>query len=283
MSVNSWDKPWFFPTFYAILEDTDLKPGEKIVLLNLVGRSNVQGLYWIQREKQATQTALTREGQAKILKRLQQKGYLDIREIRPGDLLPSGHHAKRVCFAHQLTAKVIESNKAEQRFREQRSIEPDFKERKTGEHGSRKQNTTTQGNSTPPSGERRSAPLHVLDLKKIKKEKRARTTDQSLNLKQRLKKLSLEIREKQPINPHMLRMLVAEAKEDRVPLPPELEEALSLLQKHELIEMTRLGKIEHVAWTEPTPLPVLLKEGTSLETTGDLSALVAETILKLRL
>jgi hypothetical protein len=293
MSANGRAKPWFFSAFYCILEDAELKPGEKIVLLNLVGRSNAEGLYWIQREKQAAQTALTREGQAKILKRLKEKGRIDIQKIRPGDLLPNGQYAIRVCYSHQLTARIIEAKRTE----EQNSGEQSSGETDNGEHGSREQNTKdrvsgvqitpTQGNNSLSTEERDTPPLHGLDLRKIKKEKRTHTQahapDRPLKLKERLKKLSLDICENKPIDPSQLRMLVAEAKEDQISLPPELDDALSDLQKHGLIELTRIGKIERIGWTKPTPLPTLLNGKKSQKSAADLDALVAETTLKLRM
>lgn len=259
-------KPWFFPAMYFLMAAKDVDPSMLEALLYLCGRSDSAGYCVIPQAAVAKEIGITPEGLRKIQKRAVGGGYLVVTKVPLRIRFYNAVVADRTCCAYQLTEKITGLTTCpggwspERGSGEHGSGERCSGERGSGERCSGESEPCVPGNGGAAIPERGSGPLQDQKKEKEKTPDRARAPEVAAreHPREALNKLSLRIRNNEPLDPNWFRVTVNEAIEDRIAIPDDVSGAIARLRKNARLETTGIGKIEWIGWNEPTSFRELL-------------------------
>jgi biotin operon repressor len=285
--------------------------GEFTLAFVLASWANDAGKVWLGVDRLADETGLSDRGIQKVLGRLKEKGIIEAEMVKRGESLPSGMTAIRdrevyvlaeaVCGIARPLSKPPGSddhdspppvsddakgwpppmpNDGEPSSPRGFSFEGEQSSPLLaaieGVLCSSEPSSSPSVNAVPEVGERRAPPLHDPNPREEKTDpKGAGAPAGREHPKEGLRKLSLQIQKKERIDPRFLRETVNSAIEDGIALEPIVKNVIAQLEENGKAETTSLGKIEWVAWTEPTDLKTLLDLPPPPRGT-DVDAMIAE-------
>ncbi|MBN2672991.1 MAG: hypothetical protein JXX29_15015 [Deltaproteobacteria bacterium] len=268
MNPEFKQKPGTLSDITSILSDKRLTHGERVLYCYFIVRADNRGIVWESQKVLAKKTASSDKGIIKMTKKMLGTGHLLIGEFKCGAMLPSGNPANSDRLAYFLVPKYFTPlKKAGKIARDSRLF---FERIALGvehssmpatsigvEHRSMEQPSRQGVNSVPKTVEQRSGSLQDRTIKN-KKEPNGQEKPAFRKVTNRVSALASQLENDEAIDPEFLRFAIAESVEDKIGIPDAMQNCLMALERRHLLSRLPSRKIDHIAWTTPTPLSQLL-------------------------